>query len=153
MSKVSAGLILYRQRGGVLEVLLGHPGGPYWAGKDLGVWTIPKGEVHPGEDLLAAAQREFSEETGGKPAPPFLPLGSIRQKSGKTVHAWAFAGDFDPARLRSGTYQMEWPPGSGHSGTFPEVDRVEFFPIDEARKRILGAQADFLDRLEIALQR
>jgi predicted NUDIX family NTP pyrophosphohydrolase len=151
MSKVSAGLLLYRERGGRLEVLLGHPGGPFWSHKDHGVWTLPKGEVKPGEELLAAAQREFAEETGGTAAPPFIGLGSIQQKSGKTVHAWGFAGDFDPEQLHSGTYQMEWPPGSGRMGTFPEVDRVEFFPIAEARKRILAAQADFLDRLVEAL--
>lgn len=144
---------MYRERGGQLEVLLGHPGGPFWAGKDLGVWTLPKGEVNPGEDLLAAAQREFGEETGGTPVPPFLELGSIQQKSGKTVHAWGFAGDFDPAQLQSGNYQMEWPPHSGQIGSFPEVDRVEFFPIAEARRRILGAQGDFLDRLVLALSR
>jgi predicted NUDIX family NTP pyrophosphohydrolase len=153
MSKVSAGLLMYRVRGGQLEVLLGHPGGPFWAGKDLGVWTIPKGEVNPGEVLLVAAQREFAEETGGVCTPPFIELGSIRQKSGKTVHAWGFAGNFDPAQLRSGTYQMEWPPGSGKTGTFPEVDRVEFFSIAEARRRILGAQGEFLDRLVDALAR
>jgi predicted NUDIX family NTP pyrophosphohydrolase len=153
MTKVSAGLLMFRVRGGELEVLLGHPGGPFWAAKDLGVWTLPKGEVNPGEDLLVAARREFAEETGGTSTPPFLELGSIRQKSGKTVHAWGFQGDFDTAQLRSGTYQMEWPPGSGQLGTFPEVDRVAFFSIPEARRRILGAQAEFLDRLLLAVAR
>ncbi|HEY6167606.1 MAG TPA: NUDIX domain-containing protein [Verrucomicrobiae bacterium] len=153
MIKVSAGLLMYRLRDGELEVLLAHPGGPFWARKDAGVWTIPKGEVKPGEDLLAAAQREFQEETGALSQPPFFDLNSIQQRSGKVVHAWAFEGDFDPATLRSGTYRMEWPPGTGQFADFPEVDRAQFFAVTEAREKMLVAQVPFLARLTEALQR
>ena len=151
MPKQSAGLLLYRLRDAQIEVLLAHPGGPFYARKDSGVWTIPKGEVGAGEDLLAAALREFEEELGFAPAGDFAPLGSITQKSGKIVHAWAFEGEWDPGRIRSNTFAMEWPPRSGRQVEFPEVDRAEFFRIEEARRRINPAQAELLSRLERAL--
>ena len=152
MTKISAGLLMYRFRDGELEVLLAHPGGPFWAPKDTGVWTIPKGEVERGEDLLATAQREFEEETGAPPQPPFLELGSIEQRSGKIVHAWAFEGEFDPAALRSGTYRSEWPPGSGRMADFPEIDRAQFFNLAGAREKMLVAQTPLLGRLEAVLK-
>jgi predicted NUDIX family NTP pyrophosphohydrolase len=139
---------MYRRRDGVLEVLLVHPGGPFWAKKDLGAWTIPKGEVAEGEDELTTAQREFEEETGLRAEGPFHPLGSVRQKAGKVVHAWAFEGDGDPATIRSNTFEVEWPPGSGQLRTFPEVDRADFFGLEEARRRINPAQVELLDALE-----
>jgi predicted NUDIX family NTP pyrophosphohydrolase len=145
--KTSAGLMMFRRIDGrPLEVLLAHPGGPFWARKDLGAWTIPKGEFTD-EDPLAAAQREFEEETGLAPTPPFLELMAIRQKSGKVVSAWAFEGDWDPALLVSNTFEMEWPKGSGRQHAFPEVERAGWFAIEEARKRILPAQEPLLDRL------
>jgi predicted NUDIX family NTP pyrophosphohydrolase len=145
--KTSAGLLMYRRLDGrPLEVLLAHPGGPFWARKDLGAWTIPKGE-YTDEDPLAAAQREFVEETGFSPAPPFIPLASVKQKSGKVVSAWAFEGDCDPALLRSNDFEMEWPKGSGHMQAFPEVERAEWFTVEQARLKILPAQAPLLDRL------
>ena len=150
MPRVSAGLLMYRRRPAGLEVLLVHPGGPFWANKDLGAWTIPKGEVAEGEDELATARREFAEETGLEPGGELLPLGSIRQKGGKLVHAWAFEGDADAAAIRSNTYRVEWPPRSGQWRTFPEVDRAEWFPLDEARRRINSAQAELIDTLERA---
>ena len=158
-SRVSAGILLYRRSGrttgGVsLDVLLGHPGGPYSAGKDLGHWTIPKGEVEEGDDLLAVAYREFEEETGhAAPAGTPLPLDTTRQKGGKLVHAWALEGDLDPSAAHSNSFAMEWPPGSGTLREFPEIDRVEWFAADEARRRIKEAQDVFIDRLEEALGR
>jgi predicted NUDIX family NTP pyrophosphohydrolase len=151
MPRVSAGLLMFRRRGGALEVLLAHPGGPAWANKDLGAWTIPKGEIDEGEDALATARREFEEETGFRPEGAFHPLGSIRQKSGKIVHAWAFEGDADPAAIHSNSFRMQWPPGSGQWETFPEVDRVEWFSPDEARRRINPAQLALIDALEAVL--
>jgi predicted NUDIX family NTP pyrophosphohydrolase len=148
MVRVSAGLLMYRRRAGALQVLLVHPGGPYWKNKDLGAWTIPKGEVSEGEDHLATAMREFEEETSLRPAGPFVPLGSVTQKAGKVVHAWAFEGDCDPAAVRSNGYKVEWPPRSGQWRTFPEVDRAEWFGPDEARAKINAAQAQLLDTLE-----
>jgi predicted NUDIX family NTP pyrophosphohydrolase len=148
MPRVSAGLLMYRRRPAGLEVLLVHPGGPFWTSKDLGAWTLPKGEVAEGEDELATARREFEEETGLEPGGELLPLGSIRQKGGKVVHAWAFEGDADAAAIRSNTYHVEWPPRSGQWRTFPEVDRAEWFPLDEARRRINSAQAELIDTLE-----
>ena len=139
---------MFRRKGDELQVLLAHPGGPLWANKDLGAWTIPTGEGAPGEDLLATARREFEEETGFRPAGPFRALGSVTQKAGKVVHAWACEGDVDPAALRSNTFPMEWPPRSGHRRDFPEVDRAEFFDLAEARRRINPAQAHLLDALE-----
>jgi predicted NUDIX family NTP pyrophosphohydrolase len=144
----SAGLLLYRQGPGGLEVLLAHPGGPFFRNKDAGSWTIPKGEPADGEDALATARREFFEETGLPVAEPLLPLGEIRQKAGKVVSAWAFAGEVPPGFVpRSNTFDIEWPPRSGRRATFPEIDRAELFPLEEARRRINPAQAAFLDRL------
>jgi predicted NUDIX family NTP pyrophosphohydrolase len=139
---------MFRRRGRALEVLLVHPGGPFWAKKDLGAWTIPKGELAEGEDELATARREFEEETGLRPEAPMHPLGSVKQKAGKVVHAWAFEGDCDPATLRSNTYRVQWPPGSGQWRTYPEVDRAEWFALAEARERINPAQAALLETLE-----
>ena len=145
--RVSAGLLLYRSTSNGVEVLLVHPGGPFWARKDLGAWSIPKGEVEEGEELLAVAYRELAEETGfSAPGPP-LSLGEVRQKGGKVVHAWAVRADADPSELRSNTFEMEWPPRSGRMGVFPEVDRAEWFDVAEARRRMNPAQAVFLDRL------
>ena len=149
MSKVSAGLLMYRVRDGELEFLLGHPGGPFWTSRDLGAWTIPKGEIQQGEEPLAAARREFEEEVGFKvPATPFIELTPIRQKSGKLVHAWAFEGDCDPDCIQSNTYQMERPPKSGKFVPCPEVDRACFFRMAEARKKINPAQVALLEELE-----
>jgi predicted NUDIX family NTP pyrophosphohydrolase len=147
MARVSAGLLMYRRRAGALEVLLAHPGGPFWKNKDLGAWTIPKGEVAEGEDPLATARREFEEETSLRPEGPFEPLGSVTQKAGKVVHAWAVEGDCDPAAVRSNTYKVEWPPRSGRWREFPEVDRAGWFGLDEARAKINSAQAELLDRV------
>jgi predicted NUDIX family NTP pyrophosphohydrolase len=147
MPKHSAGLILYR-RGPNLQVLLAHPGGPFYARKDLGVWSIPKGEADPGEDLLAAARREFQEELGFSPDGELVPLGSVTLKSGKIVHAWAIEGDWDPTLIKSNAFPMEWPPHSGKQAEFPEVDRAQFFDIEEARRRINPAQAELLTRLQ-----
>jgi predicted NUDIX family NTP pyrophosphohydrolase len=146
--KSSAGLILYRLRDGALEVLLVHPGGPFWAGKDSGAWTIPKGELGPEEDPLAAARREFGEELGFSPGGDFIPLGSITQKAGKVVQAWAFEGDCDPSRIKSNSFMIEWPPRSGKQQAFPEVDRAAFFGIEEARSKINPAQIELLSRLQ-----
>lgn len=148
MRLTSAGLLMFRTRPGGLEFLLGHPGGPYWTGKDEGAWSIPKGELDPGEAPLDAALREFGEETGRTPEPPFLPLDPITQKSGKTVHAWAFEGDCDPAELVSVTFEMEWPPRSGRRVSFPEIDRFGWFSAEEARRKINPAQAGWIDELE-----
>jgi predicted NUDIX family NTP pyrophosphohydrolase len=149
--KKSAGLLMYRRNGaGSLEVLLAHPGGPFWRGKDEGAWTIPKGEYVEPEDPLAAAVREFGEETGFAVSPPFLPLGEIVQKSGKRITAWAFAGDCDPAELRCNTFEVEWPPRSGRKQSFPEIDRVEWFPLDAAMPKIIPAQRALLERLSQA---
>jgi predicted NUDIX family NTP pyrophosphohydrolase len=151
--KISAGLLMYRLRGGQLEVFLAHPGGPFFAHKDDGHWTIPKGEIGSGEDLLATAQREFLEETGIEPQGDFIPLGSIQQKGGKIVHAWAFAGDRDDSRpLKSNTFRMEWPPRSGKWVQVPEIDRAQFFSIPEAKRKLKEAQQPFLDRLQAALK-
>jgi len=144
----SAGLLLCRlPPTGEPEVLLAHPGGPYFVNRDEGAWTVPKGLVDPGEELLDAARREFAEEIGLRPeAPVFHPLGSIRQKNGKTVHAWAFAGDFDPSTLRSNDFETEWPPRSGQMRAFPEVDRAAFFARDEALRKVILAQAPLVTR-------
>jgi predicted NUDIX family NTP pyrophosphohydrolase len=147
MRKTSAGLLIYRTTPGGLEVLLVHPGGPFWARRDLGAWSIPKGEVADGEDLLAAAHRELAEETGFSADGPAIPLGQVRQRSGKGVHAWAVRGDADPSHLRSNSFELEWPPGSGRSQSFPEVDRAAWFDVAEARRKIVPAQAKFLDEL------
>jgi len=149
--KKSAGLLMYRTQQGSPQVLLAHPGGPFWRGKDEGAWTIPKGEYEETEQPLAAAQREFTEETGFEAAPPFVPLGEIVQKSGKRITAWAFAGDCDPGQLRCNTFELEWPPRSGRRQSYPEIDRAEWFGLDEARRKIIPAQRALLDRLEKAL--
>ncbi|MEZ5354044.1 MAG: NUDIX domain-containing protein [Bryobacteraceae bacterium] len=145
--KESAGLLVHRDRDGEIEVLLVHPGGPYFAKKDDGAWSIPKGEFVAPEDPGAAARREFTEETGWCASAPLTPLGTIRMRSGKTVHAFAMAGDFDPATARSNTFEIEWPPRSGKRRAFPEIDRAAWFPLVEARRKINAAQAPLLDRL------
>ncbi|MHC4989866.1 MAG: NUDIX domain-containing protein [Planctomycetota bacterium] len=152
MARMSAGLLMYRERDGVVEVLLAHPGGPYFARRDLGAWTIPKGEIEPGDEPLPTAIREFEEEIGTRPEGNFLPLGSIRQRGGKVVMAWAFAGDrADDEPVRSNTFQMEWPPRSGATREFPEVDMAAFFDLQTARRKINVAQVKLLDRLETLL--
>jgi predicted NUDIX family NTP pyrophosphohydrolase len=144
--KNSAGILLYRRRE-ELEVFLVHPGGPFWTKKDLGAWSLPKGELEEVEDPLASAIREFTEETSFPIAGEFHPLKSLRQPSGKTIHAWAIEGDCDPAQLRSNLFSMEWPPKSGTLCDFPEVDRAAWFVIAEAREKIIRGQAPFLDQL------
>jgi predicted NUDIX family NTP pyrophosphohydrolase len=151
-NKQSAGLVLYRIRGGTLELLLVHLGGPAWTKKDAGAWFIPKGEIEGDENPLAAAQREFREETGFEAKGPFLELGSARNKSGKTILAWAFAGDCDPAKLRSNSFCMEWPPKSGRRQEFPEVDRGAFFTIEEARGKAHPAELALLEKLDALLR-
>ena len=138
---------MYRVRGGELEFLLVHPGGPLWQSQDAGIWSIPKGEIHPGEDGLEAAKREFGEELGLPAQGAFVELAPITQKSGKIVHAWGFAGDCDPSQIRSNTFSMEWPPHSGRMGTFPEVDRAAFFNLEQAKVRIIPAQVPLLEEL------
>jgi predicted NUDIX family NTP pyrophosphohydrolase len=152
MPKRSAGLLMYRQHQQILEVFLVHPGGPFWAKKDLGAWSIPKGEYTDAEDPLAAAQREFNEETGFVATGPFLPLGAIKQASGKLVTAWAFAGDCDPATLTSNLCQIEWPPRSKRLLDIPEVDRGQWFPLPEAAERLREAQRPLLGRLAHLLE-
>lgn len=151
MASISAGILLYRRAGDSIEVLLVHPGGPFWARKDARAWSIPKGMVEPEEETRACALRELAEELGpGAPAldPEALAdLGSVRQKSGKVVHCWAGTGEFDPSELSSNTFTMEWPPRSGKQAEFPEVDRAAWFGIEEAREKLVAAQAGFLDRL------
>ena len=146
--KVSAGILPYRRRDGAVEVLLIHPGGPFWTRKDLGAWSIAKGMVEEGEALEAAARRELTEETGFVAAAPLLPLPPRRQPSGKTIHVWAVEANFDPAALKSVTFTVELPKGSGRQVEFPEADRAAWFPIAEARRRILAGQVPFLDDLE-----
>ncbi|HEX2918706.1 MAG TPA: NUDIX domain-containing protein [Edaphobacter sp.] len=147
MPKRSAGLLMYRRNDDALEVFLVHPGGPFWAKKDLGAWTIPKGEYTDDEEPLAAAIREFREETGFIAEGAFLPLGEIRQAGGKLVTVWALEGDCDPAALVSISFEMEWPPRSGQRASFPEVDRGAWFSLPEARAHILASQQPLLDRL------
>lgn len=147
MATTAAGILLFRRGGSALEVLLVHMGGPFWARKDAGAWSIPKGEVGAGEDAMAAARREFEEETGAAITEPLRAIGQLTQSGGKIVHAWAVEQDFDPARLRSNTFKMEWPAGSGRLREFPEVDRAAWFDLAEAARRILPSQRPFLDRL------
>jgi len=148
----SAGVLMYRRTDRGLEVLLAHPGGPFFTKKDAGGWTIPKGEPDPGEALEAAAAREFTEEVGLPVTVPLVPLGEIRQKGGKAVHAWAFEGDLPPGFTpASNTFELEWPPRSGRRQSFPEIDRAEMFPLETAREKINAAQAVFLDRLQAIL--
>ncbi|HEY1306283.1 MAG TPA: NUDIX domain-containing protein [Vicinamibacterales bacterium] len=151
MSKISAGLLMFRRGTTELEILLVHPGGPFWARKDDGAWSIPKGEIGENEDALAAARREVAEETGASPDGPFIPLTPVRQAGGKVVHAWAIESDFDLSSLTSNTFQMEWPPRSGHQRTFPEVDRAAWFTIGDARQKILRGQRPLIDELARAI--
>jgi predicted NUDIX family NTP pyrophosphohydrolase len=143
---------MYRKRNGGLEALLVHLGGPFWKNKDRGAWFVPKGEINPGEDQLVAAGREFQEETGLVPTGEFLSLGSVKHKSGKTVTAWAFSGDCDPASLKSNKFEMEWPPKSGKRVQFPEIDRAEFFTVEKARDKMHPAEFELLTRLEQLLE-
>jgi predicted NUDIX family NTP pyrophosphohydrolase len=147
----SAGMLLFRRKDNRLEVFLAHPGGPFWAHKDAGAWTIPKGLINKGETTLLAACREFEEETGIRPQGNFLPLGSIRQKAGKTVHAWAWEGEADPSQTTSNLMKMEYPKGSGNWLTFPEVDRCAWFDSEDAKRFINPAQIEFIDRLKSLL--
>lgn len=152
-TKTSAGLMMYRLDKNGLEVFLAHPGGPFFKNKENGYWGIPKGEVEPGEDLLAAAVREFAEETGYSPEAPFIPLGSAVMGSGKVVHAWAFAGVWEDGKLPdSNTFSIEWPPGSGNNQCFPEIDKAAFFRVRDAIKKINTAQAEFIYRLQSHLE-
>ena len=147
-SRVSSGLLMFRRKGGVPEFLLAHPGGPFFSRKDEGAWTIPKGEAAPDEDLLTRAQIEFEEELGIQPHGNWIELGSIKQKGGKTVHAWAFEGDLpDSFELKSNTFEIEWPPRSGKLKQFPEIDRADFFGEEVGRRKINPAQIILLDRL------
>ncbi|MGH7506227.1 MAG: NUDIX domain-containing protein [Longimicrobiales bacterium] len=149
---VSAGLLLFRRRAGGIEVFLAHPGGPFWSRKDAGAWTIPKGLVEAGEEPLATARREFEEETGVRPTAPFLELGTVRQKAGKTIHAWAWEGDADPAGIVSNTIMVEWPRGSGRRIEVPEVDRCGWFDVAAAREKMNPAQVALLERLEALIR-
>jgi predicted NUDIX family NTP pyrophosphohydrolase len=147
-AKRSAGLLLHRRNGTALEVLLGHMGGPLWSRRDERAWSIPKGEYLPPEEPLDAARREFAEELGSAaPTGEPIELGEVKQSGGKIVTAWAIAGDFDVTTVRSNTFEMEWPRGSGRVQAFPEIDRAEWFTIDTARSKVVAAQVDFLDRL------
>jgi predicted NUDIX family NTP pyrophosphohydrolase len=145
--KASAGLLLFRRRAGILEVLLVHPGGPFWARRDDGAWSIPKGEIDEGEDHLAAARREVAEETGARPDGPFIALDPVRQPSGKIVHVWIVESDFDPGGLTSNEIEIEWPPRSGRHRRIPEVDRAEWFTLDVAARKILDGLRPFLAQL------
>lgn len=153
MAKVSAGLLPYRWRDAAVDVLLVHPGGPFWAGKDQHAWSIPKGEAEPGEELLDAARREFAEETGLACEGPVLALAPRKQAGGKVVHAWAVKAEFDAAAVRSNRFSMEWPPRSGRMQDFPEVDRAAWFDLATARRKIHKGQIGLLDELEARLGR
>ena len=152
MAKRSAGILMFRRRGADVEVLLMHPGGPFWAKKDDGAWSIPKGEFLQGEDALAVAKREFEEETGARPQGEFLPLGDIVQAGRKIVTAWGLEGDFDPATLVSNRFELEWPPKSGRNASFPEVDRAQWFLPAEGRQKILPGQRELISRLIDAIR-
>jgi len=156
--RVSAGILLYRNNDGLTEVLLAHPGGPFFAKRDHGHWTVPKGEVADGDDLIATAYREFAEETGHavtdvirQPDGSPIDLGFVIQASGKRVHCWAVEGDLDPEHATSNTFEMPWPPGTGRMGTFPEIDRLAWFSLGDARRHANRSQADFIDRLAEAV--
>ena len=151
MAAKSAGALIYRKRAEAIEVLLVHPGGPFWQKRDLGAWSIPKGEYADNEDAEATARREFTEETGWTIAGEMTPLGDIRQKAGKTVTAFAAECDFDPATVESNSFEMEWPPRSGRVASFPEVDRAGWFSLADAREKIFESQRPLLDRLEVLL--
>lgn len=146
--RVSAGLLMYRFKNGQLQVLLAHPGGPFFTNKDEGVWSIPKGELEPDEDFLEAAQREFREEVGFDPVGPFIALTPVKQKGGKIVHGWAFEGDCNPLECVSNMFTMEWPPKSGRQVEFPESDRVDFFDVDSAKRKIRDRQVPLIEELE-----
>src|SRR6516164_7192430 len=148
MAKISAGIVLYRRRGGTLEVFLVHPGGPFWAKRDEGAWSIPKGETAPGEDLVGRARTEFQEETGFMPPEELRPLPPVRQAGGKIVYGFAAVGDCDAAAIKSNTFTLEWPPRSGKHRSFPEVDRAAGFDLTTARRKINTGQAPLLDALE-----
>ena len=152
MAKQSAGLLMYRVRAGKTEVLLVHPGGPFFRKKDLGAWSIPKGEIEDEEDILVTAQREFREEIGVDTTGPFTPLSPVKQKGGKIVHAWFFQGDCDPSSVKSNTFTLEWPPRSGRQMEFPEIDRAAFFDLETARDKINSAQARLIDEMEELLE-
>jgi predicted NUDIX family NTP pyrophosphohydrolase len=152
MPRISAGLLMYRIQDGTLQVLLAHPGGPFFKKKNDGAWTIPKGEPEPSEDLLAAAQREFQEEIGVAPTGPFTALTPVTQKGGKIVHAWAFEGDCDPSAITSNTFSIEWPLKSGRQMEFPEIDRAAFFDVEAAKRKIKAAQAALIEELEATLK-
>jgi predicted NUDIX family NTP pyrophosphohydrolase len=152
MAKKSAGLLMFRRASGGVEVFLVHPGGPFWARKDEGAWSIPKGEYAPGEDPLETAKREFQEETGFQASGEFIPLRPLKQPSGKVISAWALEGDCDAASIRSNSFSMEWPPRSGKQQEFPEVDRAGWFTIPAAKEKILKGQAPFLDELSEILK-
>jgi predicted NUDIX family NTP pyrophosphohydrolase len=152
MPKRSAGILMYRRAGTGIEVLLVHPGGPFWAKKDLGAWSIPKGEYSADEEPLGVAVREFEEETGARPRGDFLPLGELVQPGRKVVTAWALEGEFDVTALKSNLFELEWPPKSGRRASFPEVDRAEWFAAADARPKILSGQREFIDRLLAALR-
>jgi len=153
MAKKSAGVLMFRSGSGGVEVFLVHPGGPFWARKNEGAWSIPKGEYAPGQDPLEAARREFQEETGFQASGEFIPLTSLKQPSGKVISAWALEGDCDAASIRSNTFSMEWPPRSGKQQEFPEVDRAGWFTIPAAKEKILKGQAPFLEELKEILKR
>lgn len=153
MPKHSAGLLMFRRGKEEIEVFLVHPGGPLWAKKDLGAWSIPKGEVEIGEEPIACARREFEEEIGMKAQGEFISLGEIRQTGGKVVHAWAFEGECDPSTVRSNSFSIIWPPKSGKLQSFPEIDRAEWFSVDDGRSRILKGQIPFLERLMRAIEK
>ena len=153
MAKTSAGIVLYRRGVDGVQVLLVHPGGPFWKNKDRGAWMIPKGEIEEDRDPLEVALREFEEETGTRPVGPLDALAPIRQKGGKLVHAWACEGDLDPEAIESNTFTMEWPPRSGRTAEFPEVDRAAWFDLEEAKEKILPSQLPLLEELEGLLVR
>jgi predicted NUDIX family NTP pyrophosphohydrolase len=153
MPRLSAGLLLHRRSpDGGIEVMLGHMGGPFWTSKDEGAWSIPKGQYPPGADPLAEARREFEEEIGRPPPEgPMMPLGQVRQSNGKLVTAWAIEADMDVTEIHSNTFEVEWPRGSGRMGAFPELDRAQWFPLEVARRKVVGGQRPLLDALASAL--
>ena len=152
MSQKSAGIVLYRIQNSSIEVFLVHPGGPYWAKKDDGAWSIPKGEFDENEEPLAAAKREFQEETGIQISGEFIQLNPVKQKGGKRVYAWAVKGDIDPAKIKSNSFEIEWPPRSGKMKSFPEIDKAAWFPLSEAQKKIIEAQSALIKELESKIQ-
>ena len=152
MSQKSAGIVLYRIQNSSIEVFLVHPGGPYWAKKDDGAWSIPKGEFDENEEPLEAARREFQEETGIQISGEFIQLNPVKQKGGKMVYAWAVKGDIDPAKIKSNSFEIEWPPMSGKMKSFPEIDKAAWFHLSEAQKKIIEAQSAFIKELESKIQ-